>query len=258
MHVPRLRSSPILVCLALAAALTACGSQRPVVAGPSEPSRVELPADPDTPVVRIGRLLPVITADGRVFTDAPSGADLRSFVAPAPPAPQPVAIAQMTPAGVQAVLLEARRLGLLAPPPDYGDPRITDSATATITLTTADGTYEHAVYAPSRRTGERAADAARDRFDEFGRFVADRLRTSDADLGASTPYVPTQWIVELDPYYDVIGGPAPWPYDDPPAQGCRTFPLDGDIDTATGVYSTTIDGKNHLVSIRPALPFDDC
>ncbi len=70
--------------------------------------------------------------------------------------------------------------------------------------------------------------------------------------------MPTQWILELDPYYDVADDPIPWPFIEAPAEGCRTFPVDDGVDTATGVYSTAVDGRDRLVSVKPALPFDRC
>lgn len=255
--------SPRSLLLAIAGLLplAACGASAGVTSGPSGPDTIGLPADGSALIVQVGGWLPAITADGRVFTDAvrePPVAGLRSSMVPAPPAPQPVAVAQMTADGVQQMLREARRLGLLAPPPVYGDPNITDVGTATLTLATAGGTFVHSVYAPGARTGVSSQDAARDRFEEFGRYIMERVAGVDAELGEARPYVPARWTVKVDRVHDGTDRALPWPFADAPEEGCRRFAIAGARDTVTGVYSAVIAGRDRIVSIRPALPFDRC
>ena len=48
---------------------------------------------------------------------------------------------------VEQILTAAEEAGLLAPPPDYGMPGITDVPTTTVTIVADGETYEHAVYA---------------------------------------------------------------------------------------------------------------
>jgi hypothetical protein len=162
---------------------------------------------------------------------------------------------------VAAVLAEADELGLLQTPPDYGEPGITDQGYLRVTLATADGTFEHSVYAPGEETGDAAADAARARLDDFVRFVNTLQMQLGDEIGAPEPYVPEQWIVDTTPYVDRADVTA-WPFDGDPVDGCVALPSDAGSDTASGVYSVTVPGEDtdeeHIVEVRPALPFDDC
>ena len=148
---------------------------------------------------------------------------------------------------------------LLQAPPDYGNPGISDQGYLVVTLTTAAGTFEHRVYAPGEPTQDPAADAARDRLDEFVSFLASLSSELGDDLGPWTPYVPEQWLVDTAPYVESSGS-QPWPFDTEPVDGCATFPSDPDVDTASGVYAvpTATSGGERVVEVSPALPFTEC
>lgn len=252
--------SAVVVALLVACIVSSCGDSTGVWSGPSGPPPIELPADPNQPVVQIDEWLPVITADGHVYTDArePTDSASASFQVPLPPAPQPVAVAQLTATGLQEVMLEAQRLGLIGAPPDYGDPKITDQGSLKVTVTTAHGPFVHSVYAPGERTGVRRQDAAREALNSFVAFIDGLPGRLDGELSDAEPYVPSRWLVELEPKYQRMAAPPPWPFAQPPVKGCATFPLDRDVDTATGVYRVTIDGRERMVSVKPALPFVVC
>lgn len=224
--------------------------------GPDVPAP---PADPDAALLTIDAGVPAITADGRVFqrVDEPQG-----FAAlPLNPVTGALTVAQLTPDGLTAVLAEADELGLLQAPPDYGDPGITDQGYLTVTLTTADGTFEHSVYAPGEESGDRDADAARDRLDEFVDFVYSLQMQLGDDIGKPEPYVPEQWVIDTSPYVEQDDVRA-WPFAVDPVDGCVALPAEGGTDTASGVYTVTVPGEDtdeeHIVEVRPALPFTDC
>jgi hypothetical protein len=217
------------------------------------------PTDPDAALLTIDGGVPAITADGRVFmrVDGPQG------LTAALPLGEPtgaLTVAQLTPDGLIAVLAEAEALGLLGTPPDYGDPGITDQGYLRVTLATADGTFEHSVYAPGEETGDAEADAARDRLDDFVHFVDTLQMQLGDEISDPMPYVPEQWVIDTSPYveqHDVTS----WPFDIDPVDGCVALPSDAATDTASGVYSATLPGgtgREHIVEVRPALPFDDC
>lgn len=253
---PAALAAAVISLLAPVAALAGCGAD-PGVRTTDGPRRlpVELPADGSTPIVQVGDWLPLITADGHVYTDgAPATrSSLRSAVAPLPPSPQPVDVAELTADGLAAVVAKAHELGLLSTPPDYGDPHITDVGSLTLTLTTAERTFVHHAYAPDERTGIRAEDAARDRLQEFTRFLDDLAAELGDDLGDAVPYVPAQWVVDTHPLADATAA-EDWPFAAAPTDGCATFPLEGGVDTATGVYFADTGTRHHTVTVRPALP----
>jgi len=217
-----------------------------------------LPQDPDAAFVTIDvEGIPAITADGRVFDRAPAA---QGFTAALPlnQAIGPLVTAQLTPAGLQAVVAEADELGLLQTPPDYGDPGISDSGYLDVVLTTADGVYEHHVYAPGEETGDRDADAARDRLDEFVSFVGSLSQHVGDELGPWSPYVPERWVVDTAPYVESSDARA-WPFATDPVDGCATFPSAADDDTASGVYTVeSPGGVERTVEVSPALPFTEC
>jgi hypothetical protein len=218
------------------------------------------PTDPGAAVLTVDGGVPAITADGRVFMriDGPQG------FAAALPLGQPtgaLTVAQLTPEGLDRVLAEADDAGLLQTPPDYGDPGITDQAYLRVTLATADGTFEHSVYAPGEESGDADADAARQRLDDFLTFVDTLQMQLGEEISEPEPYVPAQWVIDTSPYVEQDDVRA-WPFTIDPVDGCVTLPSEPDADTASGVYSVTVPGEDtdeeHIVEVRPALPFDDC
>lgn len=218
-----------------------------------------LPDDPDAAFVVLDSGVPAITADGRVFERV---ADAQGFAAVAPPKPAigALTVSQLTPEGLAQVLAFAHELGLLTDPPDYGDVGVTDQGDAITTLTTADGTFVHSVYAPGYETGDPDADAARERLAQFVRFVGALHTELGDDISHPEPYVPDQWIVNTSPYVSSGFAPA-WPFDDAPVDGCVTLPLADSTDTVSGVYTLPDDtdtGRGHVVHVSPVLPFSDC
>lgn len=223
----------------------------------------DLPAlddDPDAAFVVIDvEGVPAITADGRVFDRAPRP---QGFAAAAAPLNDPVGTlvtAQLTPDGLRAVVAKAAALELLQTPPDYGEPGITDMGSLDVTLTTADGVYEHHVYAPNESTGDRSEDAARARLAEFVIYVRSLSIELGDDIGPWTPYVPDRWVVDTSPYVGV-SDTEPWPFDTEPVDGCVAFPSDPDADTASGLYALASPGSEYdrVVEVSPALPFTEC
>ena len=61
--------------------------------------------------------------------------------------------------------------------------------------------------------------------------------------------------------YDRFHDPAQ-AFEADPVDGCMDLPSDADTDTASGVYSVTVPGEDtdeeHIVEVRPALPFIGC
>lgn len=260
----RLRA-PLILLVSLAAAAAACGGDDstsstvppPDTAADTGPTTtlpsVDLPSDPDAAVVTIDEAgIPAVTADGRVFARAEAEGAL-----PLNDPTGALVTAQLTPAGLAQLMAKADELELLQTPPDYGDPGITDSGYLTVVLTTAEGTFEHSVYAPGEETGDADADAARERLDDFVDFINSLQTQLGDELGPWTPYIPEQWVVDPDAYVSSEGAD-PWPFDVDPAPGCTTFPLGGDSDTVSGVYVAAIEGRDQIVEVRPVLPFTDC
>jgi hypothetical protein len=201
--------------------------------------------------------VPAITADGRVFVRAPGAQGFAAL-----PVSQPVGAlvtAQLTEQGLADVKARAESLGLLRPPPDYGDPGITDQGYFTLTLTTEAGTFVHHVYAPGETTGDADADAARDRLADFADFI-DSLPAELGDgIGPWQPYVPQQWLVDTDAYV-ATSAARQWAFDEPPVDGCVAFDSDGDGDSVSGVYTYMAPDADRalVVEVQPALPFTDC
>lgn len=243
------------------------------VSGPAG-DPIALPEDPSTPVVAIGAEEIVITADGTVYRRTrpePQGFGSMSPTAaesaaapPADPAPAAYETARLTEAGLVRVFATAEELGLVATPPDYGEPGITDQGTFTVVVTTADAEHRHSVYAPGERTGDDDADDARDRLDSFVDQMRDLEGRFDEELSAFEPYAPERWRVDLDAYVSTAEV-RPWPLPELPSQGCTTFapdefadPADGGRegpDPVSGVYETEQDDE---IVVAPVMPWQEC
>lgn len=276
------RRAPLIAVALLALGAAACGSDDatpatdpeptttvadPGTTEPDRPTTTETPddlpappADPDAALVTIDGGVPAITADGRVF-DRAEGPQGFAAALPLDPPTGALTIAQLTPAGLAEVLATADELGLLGTPPDYGDPGITDQGYLSVTIATADGTFEHSLYAPGEPSGDRDSDANRERLYEFVDFVSSLQMQLGDDISSPEPYVPDQWVVDTSPYVEQHDVEA-WPFADDPVDGCTTFPTRPDLDTASGVYTVTVPGEDtdeeHIVEVRPALPFSEC
>jgi hypothetical protein len=265
----RMRATLTVACL-IAFGATACGgdgsggttTNAPTTTeAPTNPLGQTPPSDPDAALLTFDdESIPAITADGRVFkrSDGPQGFGPVAAALPVAPVVGPLVTAQLTPDGLAAVLAEADRLGLLQAPPDYGQPGITDQGYLTVTLTTSSGTYEHSLYAPGEETGDDDADDARARLDEFIDYVHSLQMHLGDELSDWQPYVPEQWVVDTSPYVE-SGSARRWAFDTEAVDGCATFPTSGGVDSVSGVYLATVAGdEQHLVEVRPALPFTEC
>lgn len=237
-------------------------TEAPDTTGGPPPSGVRgdlpaLPDDPDAAFLTIDGGVPAITADGRLFERTPEPQGIRALPLGEPTGA--LTVSRLTSDGLAEVVAKANELGLLQAPPDYGDPGITDQSLLTVVLTTADGRYEHSVYAPEHDSGDRDADAARDRLDEFVRFVNSLHMQLADEIGAAEPYVPEQWVVDTSPWVE-SRDVQPWTFDGDPVDGCATFPSDADVDSVSGLYIVTMPGEDtdeaHVVEVSPALPFD--
>lgn len=126
---------------------TTPGVQTPGAEPPAEP-----PAEPGAPVLQIdvsGGFVPVgwdfsvvpqltIYSDGRAIVHGP-----QILIYPGPALPN----LQVSTADVDALITAARDAGLLAEPPDYGQPPIADVPTTFVTLRVDGQVYRHAAYA---------------------------------------------------------------------------------------------------------------
>jgi hypothetical protein len=218
------------------------------------------PTDPDAALLTVDGGVPAITADGRVFMRA-EGPQGFAAARPLGQATGALTVAQLTPEGLDRVLAAAGDAGLLHTPPDYGDPGITDQGYLEVALATAEGTFEHSVYAPDEETGDADADAARQRLDDFLTFVDTLQMQLGDEISDPEPYVPAQWVIDTSPYVEQHDVRA-WPFTIDPVDGCVALPSDAGADTASGLYSVTVPGEDtdeeHVVEVRPALPFTDC
>lgn len=140
-------------------------------------------------------------------------------------------------AGIEAVLTAAERAGLLAPPPDYGQPAVTDLGTTTVTIDLAGVRFEHAAYALGFEDGVGLEAEQRDAREQLSGFVSHvtGLAETQPDLLAAPPtaYEPQA----LDVYAwelqgDAAGPPLEWPVEPPLTEfphgnelggGCRTL-----------------------------------
>jgi hypothetical protein len=258
----RRESVVLLAAVALSAAACAAGDAAratQTAAGTASPptSTAALPRDPDALFVRVGGAgTPAIAADGRVFRAARPAATGLRFAAAPPLAPSgPLEVARLGTAGLATVFAKALELDLLRPPPDYGDPAITDMGTLVVTIAVDGATYVHAVYAPGEPVDDPAAQAARDRLAEFVSFAESLHLHLDDELGPWAPYLPERWVVDVDAYVD-RAQTAPWPFETSPEDGCAVLATSGERDTASGTYTLTSDGHESLVAVRPALPFE--
>lgn len=213
--------------LAAVAALAACGGsvpEPPATSGPADEPVITYDPDPERAVVDVtqplGGFVPAEVAidtrpQFRLYGDGvvialPAERELGGF-------PELVTYT-LSDDGIGWVLGQADAEGLIAPPPDYGQPAVTDVGTVTTTIRAGGGEFAHSVYGPGFEDEAAAGlePAQVDARQAFARFV-DAVVALPADhpellVGEPAPYDPAAvavWAFELPADADV---PAePWP-----------------------------------------------
>ena len=217
-----------------------------------------------------------VYADGRAIVQGPQIA-----IYPAPALPN-LQVEQLSEADVAALVAAARDAGLLAEPPVYGQPRITDVPTTFVTLTVDGRTYEHAANALGFVEGEGsmgegappAGDSGMTADERAARVALAGFVATATDLVGATgngePYEITAFGVFAQPVPDGAGTTAdglavqvlPWPLDVPLAAAAECTVVDGDaaqtlLKTLAGANTATQleqDGVTYNVWFRPLLP----
>jgi hypothetical protein len=159
-----------------------------------------------------------VFGDGRVIVVGPS---ILMFPGPALPNLQEFRVSR---AGLRGILGEARLAGLLAdPPPDYGDPGVTDQPTTTVTVRAGTTSSQVQVYAL-----DFPGSAALDGEQVKNRLLLSRFIkvVSDADAlhefverGSERRYTPTALAVIIRPSDTTSGDTHAWPLEDLGATG---------------------------------------
>jgi hypothetical protein len=220
-----------------------------------------------------------IYADGRAIVQGPQSVLYPSLVLPN------LLVEQLSEADVAALVAAARDAGLLAKPPSYGQPWITDVPTTFVRLTVDGRTYEHAAYALGFFAGEEAADDVAPPAEESGITEAERAArvtlagfiatandlvgpTGDAEAYRIEALGVFAWAMLLD-----AGGASaaviepqvlPWPLDVSLADATECTLVDGDaaqtlLRVLAGATSGTLfeqDGLTYSVWFRPLLPHE--
>lgn len=212
---------------------------------------VELPPAGEPFVELNGELY--VTSDGVVYRMA---AEPASSIMPLPAGDRPWEIAQLTPAGMERLLVFLDDHRFFDDVPEY-EVLVTDTPSDHVIVTTADATYEHVTFA--HVTDD--AGAAYDRFNDVFDGLADLPATVDGEIGDFAPYRPDAWEVTM-PFGTSIPSamtdePRPWPFATPPTESCTTFPDDRELSTAptdgaTGRYLD--DGV--VYDVAPRFPWD--
>lgn len=272
----RIVAPRIAAALALAAlALAGCGGE----------NRIDHPADPDEPVLRVelsGGLVPPevvfselprlsLYGDGTLVVPAAQPA-----IYPGPALPGLVA-RTVAEEGVQAILREADAAGLLGPDRFYELEGIADAATTTFTTVARGSTHVVSAYALGLEGPLEAAEPeARARLSAF----LDRLNALESwlpggSLGPERPYVPAAFEVLVRPYAPpdpeleqealvwplasplaALGGP--WPF----APDARCVVVSGedlarllpDVERANTLTPWRSGGEAFALLFRPLLP----
>lgn len=185
-------------------------------------------------------------------------------------------------ARVAALVEAAEDAGLLATPPDYGMPNITDLPTTRVTLTVGDRVYEHAAYALGMEGAGVGDDA-----DDVGAYddgLTDEQREARGRLssfvqrayelvgvtGGEESYVPQAFAYFAYPAGEWGGDPAlepvvvPWPLEASLAGASSCAVADGEagaalraaLAAASELTRFEQDGTAYEVFVRPLLPHE--
>lgn len=269
------RRTAVVTAAVMVVALGACGGDDSSVnptrpartggGGSRPPAAVSWPTGSDDVVLRLGggpipKLL--IAGDGRAYSPAARAprrgatAGLLS-IAPAPAAPTPMIVRQLTPAGMSLLFARAAELGLLEPPPDYADVQVTDALSTSLLVRDDDGTYVHKAYALGYSDEE--VDDERQAFADMVDDLADLPGLlGAANVGDAEPYVPVTFAVTVEPASTSDG--QRWPPAVPLDTGCVDLPVDRFPDGVSGsyLYDAGEGEPAERVWVVPDLPGDDC
>ncbi|HKH26583.1 MAG TPA: hypothetical protein VKB11_05530, partial [Acidimicrobiia bacterium] len=171
-----------------------------------------------------------VFGDGRLIVYGPT---TLQFPGPALPNLQEV---RVTGAGLRRIVDEARAAGLLDdPPPDYGEPGVTDQATTTVTVRAGSTTRQVEVYAlgfkgrVSGVTPEHSEN--RRRLQQFIQLAGDPGALDEEVVRDSERrYEPAALAVLVRPSDSTEGDTRAWPLGDLAATDCTVY-TDGDLGT---------------------------
>jgi hypothetical protein len=217
--------------------------------------------------------------DGRLITQGPV---IEIYPGPAMPNLQ---VAQLTEEGVQAILAEAEKAGLLGKDATYDYPCVADLPTTTFTVNANGATHTVSAYALGFETGTTGAtggcgDAsidteARAQLAAFSAKLGDlRSWLPEGSIGDDQSYTPTELRIYVRPYIDnpeLEQQPTEWPLSTPLASfGTADKNLDetrcgvvsgDDLETllplanaANELTPWTSDAKDYALIFRPLLP----
>jgi hypothetical protein len=198
-----------------------------------------------------------VFGDGRVITIGPTTLE---YPGPALPNLQEF---RLTRTGLAHVIDGARDAGLLDdPPPDFGDPGVTDQSTTTVTVSVDERTRRVNVYALGFSDGlTRDQRENRARLDRFIQLAADPHALLPFVVPASERrYEPGALAVLVRPSDATDGDVHAWPLGDLAGTDCVVL-TGGDVTTAVQAERTAREGDawesagaTYTVTFRPLLP----
>jgi hypothetical protein len=198
-----------------------------------------------------------VYGDGRVIILGPTTLE---FPGPALPNVQEF---RLTREGLTRVVDDARDAGLLDdPPPDYGDPGITDQATTTVTVRTNGTTRQVAVYALNLSDGVTAEQREnRQRLERLIQRAGDPdSQRGDVVPGSQRRYEPAALAVLARPSDATGTDTHAWPLGDLAGTDCVVF-TGGDVTTGVEAARSAREGDawesagaTYSVVFRPLLP----
>jgi hypothetical protein len=214
--------------------------------------------------------------DGRLITQGPV---IEIYPGPAMPNLQ---VAQLTEEGIQAILAEVEKAGLLGKDATYDYPCVADLPTTTFTVVSGGSTHTVSAYALGFEAGTTGAcddpaidTEARAKLLEFSNKLGNlRSWLPEGSIGDDQPYIPTDLRIYVRPYIDnpdLEQQPTEWPLATPLASfGTADKNLDetrcgvvsgADLETllpladaANELTPWSSDGKDYALIFRPLLP----